>query len=220
MSFLLLVLLIIISGLTEHVQVFPGMDGDGSSHPALSVFEEVSFVISGTSNVRDWEIHSDTMSGIIVPGHTFSHAAGTEPDLSGTNPKSAWFDEVSLSIPAKTLDSGIGLMNQTMHTHLKSEEYPTISYRLVDVEEVTHSDEPGQITVMVIGIASAAGGENEVRHEVTLDFSDPDKLLISGEIPMLMTDFGIEPPTFMRGALKTDDAMMITFRFAAFPEIK
>ena len=81
-------------------------------------FTDLTFVISGTSNVRDWDINADVLNGVIQPGPLFATLAGSEGFENMPDGEGAWFEEVTLSIPADHLDSGIAVMNQTMHKHL------------------------------------------------------------------------------------------------------
>lgn len=176
-------------------------------------FMDLTFVISGTSNVRDWDINADVLNGIIQPGALFANLAGSEGFENMPDGEGAWFKEVTLSIPADHLDSGIAVMNQTMHKHLRSEEYPELGYRLVDVESISRDLETGKILVKAKGRASAAGEEHELVHEVWIDLSTPPLIRVSGELDVTFSDFRIEPPTFMRGALTTGNAMKISFGF-------
>ena len=42
---------------------------------------------------------------------------------------------------------------------------------------------------------------------------------ITGELPLLMTDFGIKPPSFMFGALKVGNEVKVKFTLKAGPEL-
>jgi hypothetical protein len=41
--------------------------------------------------------------------------------------------------------------------------------------------------------------------------ADGEKLAVQGRIELLMTDYGIKPPTAMMGMLKTDPKITVTF---------
>lgn len=193
------------------------VNNDENSNP-VPRFTDVTFVISGTSNVRDWDINSEVLNGVIQPGSLFASLAASDPVESVLEGEGAWFEEVALSIPTDHLDSGIAVMNQTMHKHLRSEEYPELSYRLMDVESVSRDAETGKILVKAKGLASAAGEEHELVHEVWIDYSTPPLIRVSGELDVTFSDFKIEPPTFMRGALTTGNVMKISFAFAYIPD--
>ena len=55
-----------------------------------------------------------------------------------------------------------------------------------------------------------AGVEREVALDITTERKD-STLTVSGEVQLLMTDFGITPPKAMLGMLKTDPKVTVTF---------
>jgi len=64
--------------------------------------------------------------------------------------------------------------------------------------------------IRAVGILNIAGVEREVT--LTLKTQQSEGILIvTGEIQLLMTDFGITPPKAMLGMLKTDPKVTVTF---------
>ena len=61
-----------------------------------------------------------------------------------------------------------------------------------------------------------AGVEKDITFNVTAAAA-PTTLTVSGEVPVLMTDYGIAPPKAMMGMLKTDPKVTVKFEtvFAA-----
>lgn len=171
-------------------------------HQALEI-TEVSFTIIGTSNVRDWEIESEEMSGTVIFGPAFYE---DEEDSE------QWFEEISLQIPNDSLDSGIGAMNSTMHDHLETEDHPEIKYRLESVEEVSGSVSSGNLRFLISGVGTAAGNEHRFTHKVRVNRREAGSYRVSGTMEFNITDFDIEPPTFMRGALVTEDEITVEYR--------
>jgi polyisoprenoid-binding protein YceI len=64
--------------------------------------------------------------------------------------------------------------------------------------------------VNAVGVLKVAGVEREVTLALKTERQDAG-LVVKGELAMLMTDFGITPPTAMLGMLKTDPKVTITF---------
>ena len=170
---------------------------------------EVSFVMSGTSNVRDWEIGSDKMTGSVILGPAF---------FNGEEGMDQWFEEILLYVPNKSLDSGISAMNSAMHDNLKTDEHPQLTYRLAGVEEVTKAEDGESLTFRVNGVANAAGNDHQFVHDVVVSREGDGTYGVSGELDFKMTDFEIDPPTFTRGALKTQDRFSITYRLKLVPQ--
>ncbi len=176
--------------------------------------EEVSFTISGTSNVRDWNATTDKMQGRVVAGPEFiAWSSDSSLPETGSDAGSGWFREVVFSIVSKDLDSGINAMNNTMYDNLKAEQHRRIRYQLTDVKEARNIEGSNDLVLLVNGIARAAGVDHPVEHEVTVSRINANLLTISGELQMNISDFNIDPPTFMRGALVTEDKINVSYRF-------
>jgi YceI-like domain len=108
-----------------------------------------------------------------------------------------------IAIPAATLSSPKDGLDKNMHKALKVQEHPDITFRLVRVE-------PGIAGALkAIGMLKIAGVEREVA--ITLKTLRKDSTLtIKGDVPILMTDYGIKPPTAMMGMLKTDPKVTVS----------
>ena len=183
------------------------LDRNNSESPSSLHFSDVEFRISGTSNVRDWDIVSDSMGGVVRFGPAFTH-----PDESSDN-SGQWLEEVYLYIPNHSLDSGNSIMNQTMNKSLESETYANLEYRMIDVEDMPAGNSSREKSFIVNGVVSAAGSEYELRHKVYVRQLSEETFRIFGDFDMNMTDLDIEPPTFMRGALTTADAVRVDYNF-------
>ena len=170
----------------------------------------VEFKISGTSNVRDWDIETDEIRGVIIPGPGFF--------VSETEDSSQWFEQVALTITNQTLDSGISAMTGAMHGYLKTEEYPEIHYRLEEILSVENAELPGAIKVRVRAVTQAAGNDHTLEHDVLVSPNGDNSYEISGILDLQFTDFEIDPPTFMRGALRTGNDMTVTYKLIVSEE--
>jgi len=65
-------------------------------------------------------------------------------------------------------------------------------------------------TLMAVGRLAVAGVERDVVFALRTERRD-DTLLVSGRLPLLMTDYGITPPKALLGMLKTDPKITVTF---------
>lgn len=111
-------------------------------------------------------------------------------------------------IPVRSLRSDKEGLDKNMYKALKADEHPDITFRVRRYEIGSPSD--GRLPITIAGVLSVAGVEREA--ELALDTRATDQgLAVSGEKELLMTDFGIKPPKFMLGTLKTDDKVVIRF---------
>jgi hypothetical protein len=158
--------------------------------------------IAGTSN-----IHAYSASTGVVRVTRVQLASGVAgPGFWEAIVKPGALEAFELAIPAATLTSPKEGLDKNMHKALKVGEHANITFRMSRVEAATGA--PGALRA--IGVLQIAG----VERLVTLDISTERKgaaLLIKGELPLLMTDFGIAPPKAMLGMLKTDPKVTVTF---------
>jgi polyisoprenoid-binding protein YceI len=90
-----------------------------------------------------------------------------------------------------------------MHKALKVKDHPEITFRLARMEGA-----PGAL--QAFGTLQIAG----VEREVTLPLKTAVKgnaLSVTGELVVLMTDYGIPPPKAMLGMVKADPKITVTF---------
>lgn len=156
--------------------------------------------IAGTSTVRAFECKA-----AIVDAAIDDIGPGTiEAVLSGQKAVRS----VTLTVPAAKLDCGNGKMNDHMLKALKASEFPTITFRLANYDLVkatsgVKADLKGDLTI---------GG---VTKPVTISASGKElgvgTLSVTGSHEVLMTDFGLKPPTLMMGALKVADKVQVNF---------
>jgi hypothetical protein len=156
--------------------------------------------LAGTSN-----IHAYTASTTIVR----VTRAEVSPAVAGP----AFWDEIvkpgslqafEIAIPAARLASDKDGLDKNMHKALKVQEFPDITFRLARVE-------PGAAGALkAIGILKIAGVEREVALDLKARRNE-SSLTVKGELKLLMTDYGIKPPTAMLGMLKTDPKVTVTF---------
>ncbi|TVQ75344.1 MAG: YceI family protein [Balneolaceae bacterium] len=158
--------------------------------------------IYGSANVTDWEAEVKTIRGQVVI-RNLDQADWSEADAS-------WFESVEIALPVEDIDADSRRMNNNMHDYLKKDEYPEITYRVIDAREVVLADNP-DIVLTVQGVITAAGVEKEIVHDVEIRKSETGGLVVSGSQDLLMTDFGIDPPTAVFGSIRSRDEMTITF---------
>ena len=167
-----------------------------------NVTEGSKMTIYGSANVTDWEAEVKTIRGQVVIRNA-DQADWSQADAS-------WFESVEIGLPVEDIDSDSRRMNSNMHDYLKKDQYPEITYRVIEAREVVLADNPG-IMLTVQGVISAAGVEKEIVHDVEIRKSESGGLVVSGSEDLLMTDFGIDPPTAVFGSIRSRDEMTITF---------
>jgi polyisoprenoid-binding protein YceI len=115
---------------------------------------------------------------------------------------------LSVSVPVEGLKSGEGGLDKNLRKALKQESAPVIRFTLVDYQAEPAKD--GSLVVKARGRLAIAGVEKEAVVDGACRFG-PDGIEITGTKELLMSDFGVKPPTLMLGAIKTADKVVVHF---------
>jgi polyisoprenoid-binding protein YceI len=107
-------------------------------------------------------------------------------------------------VRAATLSSGNPALDDDLRQALKVKEHPEIVFRLSKLEPG-----PGQV-LNAIGALRVAGVQREAVLVMKAERRDAT-LVVRGQTTLLMTDFGIQPPTGMYGAIKADPKVTVKF---------
>jgi len=149
-----------------------------------------SITIAGTSTMHDWTMTSNEAN----------YSAGFEVSADGTPTK---LNTVTLTVPAESLKSGKGAMDNNAYKALKTDKNKQISFQL------TSSKVTGKI-ITCTGNLTIAGTTKPVDVEVTYEVKNGN-MVCKGSKKIKMTDFNVEPPSFMFGSVKTGDEITVTF---------
>jgi hypothetical protein len=105
-------------------------------------------------------------------------------------------------------------IDKNMQKALKASANPNIVFRLSAPPAPGAWSSDGT-TVKVLGTLEVAGQSREI--EVPLRASTiPEGIVLEGRKSLLMSDYGVKPPSMMLGTLKTADAIDIEFRLVLF----
>lgn len=116
---------------------------------------------------------------------------------------------IVLTIPVEALKSekGEGL-DKNMYKALKATANPNIVFRITF--PATASGPDGG-SFRVAGELEVAGCVKPIEVDVRAS-ETPDGIMLEGSKALLMTDFGIKPPTMFLGTLKTADRVVVEWR--------
>jgi polyisoprenoid-binding protein YceI len=157
--------------------------------------------IAGTSNIHAYTASTTTVRvtravlGTGVAGAAFWDAIV----------KPGALEAFEVAIPAGQLTSPKEGLDKNMHKALKVQEHADITFRLTALEPGANAG-----TLKARGLLRIAGVEREVVLDLTTERREAS-LTVKGRVDLLMTDYGIKPPTAMLGMLKTDPKVTVTF---------
>lgn len=169
----------------------------------MSLRPESKLTLAGSSNVHDWECTTSSLNATIVLDSSYDK----KPLASIAKP----IAKVVVAIPVKTLKCGHGKMDDNMYKALKADQFTEIKYVLGTYEVDKAKTSADELVALTTGELTVAGQTRTVEIPITAARRDGGSMKGDGKIALKMTDFGIKPPTAMLGALKTKDAITISF---------
>jgi polyisoprenoid-binding protein YceI len=163
----------------------------------LGVRSDSRLWLEGSSNVRDWRCDATTLDASI--------------DIEDNGATSvARVQRVQVRVPAHALTCGRSQMDNIMYKALHVDDTPECRQIVGRFEVVSTSGDRGQSLVMQ-GTLRIAGRERTVRIPVELEEQRDGTVRARGALPILMTDYGISPPTALFGVLRTENRIVVKF---------
>ena len=156
--------------------------------------------VAGTSTLHIWTVTGTSINGAAAFAGEFG--AATPPALQS----------IQLVIPVNSLKSGEGGgMDGTMDDALKMKKNPNITYTLASATLASGptKDDP-QCHYAATGQLTIAGWMKTVNLTLDVRGSSDGTLTISTTTPLKMTDYGMDPPTAMLGAIRSGDAVTVS----------
>ena len=154
-------------------------------------------IIAGTSTIHDWEMTSNQAD----------LKATFETDAAGIPTKLA---SLNLSSPAESLKSGKGAMDKNAYTSLKTDKNKLITFQL------TSATINGK-TIDTKGNLTIAGTTKPIEINTTFETQGDGSLKFKGSKKIIMSEFNVEPPSFMFGSVKTGDEITLSFEIIMSP---
>jgi polyisoprenoid-binding protein YceI len=151
--------------------------------------------IFGTSNLHDWDMKAEKLSGIA----TFKMEDGK---LTG-------IDKLSFAVDVESLKSGKSGMDKNAYSALNSNNHKTINYTLSRVSKVTETGS-NTYTIEATGNLRIAGETKQVPITFTARTSG-NSVTLTGKVNMNMTHYKIDPPRALMGTVRTGEELTIDF---------
>ncbi|MDQ3170441.1 MAG: YceI family protein [Acidobacteriota bacterium] len=153
--------------------------------------------VTGTTNVHGY---TATTTAVRVKS---AKTGAFDGDLWRLVEKPALVEAFEITIPAASLHSTKDGVDKNMHKAMKVTEFKDITFRVKSLEARGAAG-----ALRALGSLTIAG----VTKDITLDLTAKRagaNLSLSGELPLLMNDYGITPPKAMMGMMRTDPKIVI-----------
>ncbi|AEL27509.1 YceI family protein [Cyclobacterium marinum] len=171
---------ILVLFLSRSVQVIAQQTYEVAPNPEMKV--------SGTSTLHDWDMISKEATGTA----SIRRSAG----------KVTAIQSVEVSMKVKSLKSGKSQMDKNAYNALKEEEYPEITFSMLEAHQNGGND------WKVSGRLQLAGETKSIPFSIKIA-PEGENIILSGLADIKLTDFNVTPPTAVFGTIKTGDEMTI-----------
>lgn len=164
--------------------------------------------IEGTSNVHGFTCKTNKINAYIDvdPAYTKDLTRVARPIAS-----------VKVNIAVKSLKCGNGKMDENMYNTLKADENQLIKYTLSGYDILDGS--ATTFAAKTTGTLTILGKDKVVEMKIDAARLNEAKATAHGEQTLLMTDFGIKPPTLMFGTMKVGNEIKVKFNLKVGPEL-
>ncbi len=153
--------------------------------------------IEGTSNVHDWVEVAQTAIGDGV--------------VQWNQDATFNIQKLNLKVTVKSLKSDKGsIMDNKTYDALKGDDHPYITFKMVSIKSNVKSGTG--YSIKVNGDLTIAGVTKNVDINGTVYVKENGKLYIETSKAIKMSDFGIDPPTAMMGAMTVGNDITIKFK--------
>lgn len=156
--------------------------------------------LEGDSTLHPYKCEATTLNAAfawkaVAPGSSLEAALALIPA------------SLTIRIPVAGLKSAHGGLDKNLRKALKADKHPDIVFLMADYQVDRSS---GAAQVVAQGKLTIAGVERAESIRATLRERD-GALTLDGEQPLLMTDFGVKPPTALLGTIKAENRVVVRF---------
>lgn len=156
----------------------------------------VKLIIEGTSNIHDWDMRSDK-------GYCSSLFDITKTGtLNGVS-------YINFTVPAESLKSEHKGMDKNTYKALNTEKYSNISFTASSVTVKPNGAAGYLLTAK--GRLTISGVTKDVVLTANGTMNADKSISYNGAYKIKMTDYNVEPPSIMMGAIKTGEFVTVKF---------
>ena len=164
------------------------------SQSQFNLYDSASkLVVSGTSTVHDWEIDVEHFK--------------CDATMSLNEKQAISISGINFSCPVENIKSHNRIMDNKTFDALKGDKFPEIKFSSSELLSIPTSVADAKIK----GKLTIAGKTNDATLQFKAVSENQNRINVKGETHLKLSDYNIDPPTAMMGALKTGDEITITY---------
>ncbi len=172
--------------------------------PTVTFRADSRLWLDGTSTVRDFTCRAGEIGGSVNPTQST-----TSLGIAGL---ASSVQAARAVVRVAAIECGNGTMNSHMVKALKGDDHPTIEFNLVRYEVV--STDVADARVRLFGNLTMAGQTRPITMDATATAASDGALHVSASKEIVMSEFGVKPPSLMLGTIKVGDKVTVHYEVA------
>jgi hypothetical protein len=152
--------------------------------------------VEGTSNIHDWEMNAKELQGAIK--------------VKMEDGQLVQIEQMDFAVVAESLKSGKGGMDKNAYKALDTDKHKRITYQLSKVNNLDCTSNTS-CKIATTGVLTIAGTKKNV--DIIFDAKvSGDRITLTGNHKIKMSDYKVDPPTAMFGTITTGDEVNVKFQ--------
>ncbi|MFU8812324.1 MAG: YceI family protein [Balneolaceae bacterium] len=185
--------------------VFPAASANEVEARQLTILEDRSeLAIEGTSNVNQFRC---------IAGQYAVDATAPNGSLSSASEENPLHIDVSILV--KGFECGRSRMNRDLQDALLADEHPDIHFRYLSTVDAIYHSQRDLYQLLISGELTVAGTTRIIMFSAFGRLHDNQLVQLEGQTDILMTDYGIDPPSAMLGLVQVRDELTVHFNLFA-----
>lgn len=160
-------------------------------------FSNGQFKVDGTSSLHDWDL---TATNFSTTARILLDESHSLKDI----------ETLTITLPVANLTNKDSKLTKNAWDALNADQHKNIIYKISNATIVPQQD--GTYLVKTTGNLTISGVTKSIKLDATCQVNSENKITLSGNTVINMTDYNVKPPTFMLGAMKTGDNVKLNYR--------
>jgi polyisoprenoid-binding protein YceI len=171
---------------------------------STNIYSQTSFKVGGkplmtlygTSTLHDFEMNARSFTS------NAQFTVSADNQLQSVN-------AINVVLPVQNLKGEKDGLNENAYEALNSEKYPNIVFKMTSGKVTPSGGNKYQLTAQ--GNLTLAGVTKSVTLSATAVVNADGSISTSGSVPLKLSDFNIDRPSFMLGTMKVGDAFTLNY---------
>lgn len=181
---------------------------------AITLGAGSSLWLEGTSNLHEFE----SSTSQVVVAFTRNPETGNATDAASLEAmiRGSALRGLDLNVPVTTLHSKKSGLDKNLYKALHADDYPQIRFHLARYTVTPRATGGDTLNIHAEGTLSIAGKDQPAALDARVYRGDRG-VWLEGSEALLMSSFGIKPPTMMLGTLRVNDRITVRYRLLLAP---